>query len=53
MLYGDVEGSNGEALFVLINHNDLGSNISNAVGSKVTLFPYVLPFQSLLQTHRI
>ena len=40
ILYGVLEGSNGEMLLVLLYVNDLDSNISNAVGIKPKFFAY-------------
>jgi len=40
ILYGVLEGSNGEPLSVLIYVNDLDSNISNAIGIKATFHPH-------------
>jgi hypothetical protein len=40
ILFGVLEGSNGEPLLILIYVNDLDSNISNALGIKATLFAY-------------
>jgi len=37
ILYGVLEGSNGEPLLVSIYVNDLDNNISNAKGIKATL----------------
>jgi hypothetical protein len=40
ILYGVLEGLNGEPLLVLIHVNGLDSNISNAICIKSTLFAY-------------
>jgi hypothetical protein len=44
ILYGILEGSNGELLLVLMYVSDLDSNISNAIGIKAILFAMKLPF---------
>jgi len=44
ILYGVLEGSNGEVLLVLTYVNDLDNNISNTIGIKATLFDYKQPF---------
>jgi len=44
ILYGVLEGSNGEVLLVLTYVNDLDNNISNAIGIKATLIDYKQPF---------
>jgi hypothetical protein len=53
ILYGVLEGSNGEPLLVLIYVNDLDSNTINPMGIKATFFAMKLPFQSQLEIQRM
>jgi hypothetical protein len=44
ILYGVLQGSNGEPLLVLIYVNDLECNISNPIGIKATVSAMKQPF---------